>query len=113
MGYPGKRSTPPAGLLQALLLCAFMAWPVNAAQAQQQQPVCGPRASVLAALAEQFNEKPVARGVTATGMLFEVFASEGGATFTVLLTTPNGRSCLATSGEAWEFIFARPEERES
>jgi hypothetical protein len=38
--------------------------------------------------------------VTATGSLLEVLASPSG-TWTIIVTIPNGPTCLVSSGEGW------------
>lgn len=95
-------------LYAALILCG-----VYPAQAQQPQSSCAPRERFVAHLRENYQEEPVARGITNSGSLLEVFASKGGESFTVLISLPNGMSCMAITGNSWEFAFARPEERKS
>ena len=38
----------------------------------------------------------------ASGRLFEVFAAEDGATWTMVITTPEGASCVIAVGEEWQ-----------
>ncbi len=73
----------------------------TAATAQQ---VCNERDSVLSALAKKYQEQPVAIGVTDTGGLVEVLATADGKTWTIILTTPRGMSCLLASGEGWRKV---------
>jgi len=40
-------------------------------------------------------------GVTAQGALVEVLSADEGETWTIILTTPQGRSCLVAAGEGW------------
>lgn len=89
------------------LVLPLIALPATLALSQGQPP-CAPRAAVAAHLEKEFGEVPIARGLNDSGTLIEVFASEGGATYTVVITAPNGVSCLAATGEGWEFVFARP-----
>ncbi|MFQ6017937.1 MAG: hypothetical protein ACE5KF_07050 [Kiloniellaceae bacterium] len=56
-------------------------------------------------LAERYGEAPIAAGVTARGALLEVLATEDGATWTIIVTTPQGLSCVRAAGEGWR---ARP-----
>lgn len=51
-------------------------------------------------LAKKYGEKQVAMGLAVTGQLVEVFSADKG-TFTVLLSTPDGTSCVATTGHNW------------
>ena len=75
--------------------------------AESQLP-CASRDEIVAQLTERFKETPEASGVTAQGLLIEVFVSETHS-FTVLLTTPQGLSCVAVVGENWEREFRKPE----
>ncbi len=81
----------PAGL--AALLAA--AAPAAAA------PRCGPRAEVIEMLGERYAETRRGVGMAGSTQLLEVFASAEGS-WTVLVTDPEGRSCLVASGQAWE-----------
>ena len=58
---------------------------------------------MIARLAETYGEEPRAIGVIANGSLLEVLAGPDGATWSILITTPQGRSCLVAAGEAWRF----------
>ncbi len=65
-------------------------------------PPCGPRADVLAQLAKTFDEAPIAVGLADSGALVEVLMSDRGATWTIIVSQPNGTSCLVAAGEAWQ-----------
>ncbi len=86
--------TPTRTLLAAALALAA---PAAAAQAAQ----CMPRAVALAALTERHGETRRGIGLDARGTVMEVFAAEGGG-WTVLVTRPDGTSCLVASGTGYE-----------
>ena len=88
-------------MIRVNLIAAVAALVVLAGASAQAQSACGKRAQVLEWLADTYREKPVAIGVTGTGALVEVVASGAGATWTILLTSPSGRSCLLAAGEGW------------
>ncbi len=90
-----------AAVLAAVLLC--VAVPGAPALAIAGGLDCGPRGAMVAVLARRYGEHRVASGVSQHGRMLEVFASETGETWTVLLTHANGTSCLVFSGEAWRF----------
>lgn len=53
-------------------------------------------------LAEGYSEAPIAHGLAnANDRLIELFASENGETWTLIITFPNGQSCLITAGHNW------------
>ena len=72
------------------------------AQAQRQQ--CDERTKVLGHLANKYQEAPVAIGVTSTGGLVEVLSTGDGNTWTIIVSNPNGVSCLLAAGEGWRAI---------
>ena len=85
----------------AILLAAAVGAPTAAIAAS---PKCGPRADLLKELAKQYREAPVAVGLVNSGALVEVLTSESGATWTILLSRPNGMSCLVAAGAEWQAL---------
>ena len=68
-------------------------------------PACLPRADLLAHLAKKYSEAPVAAGMTNDGRgLVEVLTTGDGGTWTIIVTTPHGMSCLVTAGEGWRWL---------
>tara|TARA_R110002167_G_scaffold160577_3_gene356635 strand:- start:940 stop:1251 length:312 start_codon:yes stop_codon:yes gene_type:complete len=64
------------------------------------QIACGPRDNMVKHLATKYLEKQVAMGLNVQGDLVEIFSSDKG-DFTILLSKPNGTSCVATTGHNW------------
>lgn len=62
---------------------------------------CAPRASLLSELADKYSEAPSAHGLSSDGTLVEVLTSDDGETWTIIISMPNGTSCLVASGESW------------
>ncbi|WP_162918667.1 hypothetical protein [Taklimakanibacter deserti] len=89
-----------SGLAAALLLL----FPTVAAA----QFACAAHDDIVNELTQRFKEAPEANGLTPDGMLLEVFVSEA-RSWTILVTSPKGISCLAASGENWEREFRKPE----
>ena len=70
--------------------------------AEAQQPICGTHPDVVNRLNTQFKEFRVGHGVAADGSLFEVFArKDQKRTWTLTITRPGGKTCLAAVGEHW------------
>ncbi len=65
-------------------------------------PTCGERATIIDRLGAEFEEATVAAGVDNGGRLVEVLASNDGATWTILVTMPEGPTCLVAAGESWQ-----------
>ena len=83
---------------KTLALSAGLALIANTAVAQ---PQCNDRKQVLDLLAQKYKEAPVASGVTNNGGLVEVLTDAKGGTWTIIVTTPQGVSCLVAAGEGW------------
>ena len=86
-----KRSTT---LLAALAALAAIPAPALAAQ-------CVPRAEALDALTARYGETRRGIGLDSRGTVMEVFAAEGGG-WTILVTRPDGISCMVASGTGYE-----------
>lgn len=69
------------------------------------QQACAKRADVLKHLADKYQEKSVARGIANNGGALEVLSNPNGS-FTIIVTTPSGISCLIATGRAWEELMA-------
>lgn len=97
-----NRATKFSFLLRRALAAGAVASAVglSAAPAFAQ---CGPREAVEKRLWEGYKEVVVNRGLGANGMLVEVYAADSG-TFTIVLTRPNGVSCVMAVGEGFEAV---------
>lgn len=76
-----------------------------------QTPIpCGKGADIRDALINNFHEIPVSLGLGDNGAMVEVFVSEK-RTFTVLMTLPNGTSCMLAAGKYWETLQVSQEDK--
>jgi hypothetical protein len=71
------------------------------AEAEAARP-CAERAEVVARLAERFGETLRSVGLQRGDAVVEVYSSEATGTWTILLTRPDGLTCLLAAGERWE-----------
>ena len=85
--------------MRAVALSLFIL-PFLPAISVAQPATCADRHEVLAQLKARFDETPVEAGLTDQGEIVELTTSENG-TWTLMLSFPNGRSCLISSGENW------------
>jgi len=85
------------GLAVTALSAMFLTAPTTASA----QTLCGERANFLKHLGQNHKEAPTAMGLTSTGKIIEVLTSEDGS-WTIIITDPDGNSCLVAAGEAWE-----------
>ncbi len=90
----------------ALAAAAILNAPETTARAQTLAPAqqCDQRARVIGHLAKIYKEAPVAIGVTTTGGMVEVLTTGDGGTWTIILSNPNGISCLVAAGEGWRAL---------
>ena len=82
----------------AVLLLAGAAFMARPAAAQQAGV---PRAAVVRALGDGYAEESVGLGIARNGGIIELFTSKDGATWTLVLTMPNGLSRVVASGKSW------------
>ncbi len=66
------------------------------------EPICGKRMEVLSGLNGTYTETPSAMGLSNNGGVVEILTSPKGDTWTIIITMPNGMSCLVAAGENWE-----------
>ncbi len=78
------------------LILAVLLWAAPA----QAQAACDDRAKIVPRLAEQYQEQPRGRGVDGRNVLIELFISPNGS-WTLLVSQPNGISCLIAAGQGW------------
>lgn len=80
-------------------LVASILLPVASAKAQVTIPgvACSPRSVVVDKLGKKYSEKQIGVGIVGPEAILEMWASEKG-TFTMLVTTKDGRTCILASG---------------
>ena len=66
-----------------------------------EMAMCGERDQVIAELAQQFREKPMAVGQVDANAVVEILVSENGS-WTILATGTDGQSCIVSAGEGFE-----------
>lgn len=74
--------------------------------AMAQQPLCTERSEVVNQLSSQYSEAPVAMGIANNGGVVEILSSQTGTSWTIILTMPNGVTCMIAAGENWESLPA-------
>lgn len=84
-------------LCKSVLLAAVFALASSGATAQVP---CGQRDSMVDWLAAKYQEVPIASGVTKGGLV-EVLSTEDGYTWTIIVTSPKGDSCVIATGQGW------------
>ena len=67
------------------------------------QSACLPRSAMAQILDERYNEYLVAQAMQSNGLLFEIYSTEDGSTWTAVISSPE-KSCVFNSGENWEAV---------
>ena len=67
----------------------------------QAQTACAQREAVVEKLEGRFGEIFAGGGLQNSNSVFEVWLSEEQGTWTILMTRPNGVSCIMASGTNW------------
>jgi hypothetical protein len=66
--------------------------------------LAAPQCNVLDLLSEKYSEAPIAVGVANNGGLVEVLSTGDGETWSIIITSPKGMSCLVAAGEGWRMF---------
>ncbi len=95
-------SGPPPRAVAPFMTAAAALAALLIGQSAAAQGACDWRERVLGLLAEKYQETPIAVGVTTQGSLIEVLSDDAGKTWTIVITSPQGISCLLLTGEGWK-----------
>jgi hypothetical protein len=98
---PNRRALAHGGLRAVLAGALLLVAGALATSAAAAQTRCAVHADIVAELGKRYAETRSAWGLTNQGRLLELYRTEDGATWTLLLTHPNGTSCLIGAGEGW------------
>jgi len=79
---------------------ALLIFATQNAHAQSAQ--CAPRPDVLAALATKYGEARRGIGIAGQNAMMELFVNPSTGTWTIIATTPDGKTCLIASGSNFE-----------
>jgi hypothetical protein len=78
------------------------AQPVAAQTVAAQTGVCADRAKIVDRLQSKYGESRQGVGVAQGQRVMEIWASEASGSWTIVMTLPDGSSCLIAAGEDWE-----------
>lgn len=95
------------------LLSAAALISMNSAHAQSasdgQKLECAVHEKMTKVLGAKYTEAPTSLGLAANGKVLELFSAKGGETWTMVLTAPEGVSCIVAAGKYWQEIPAKLE----
>ncbi|MDA4845976.1 hypothetical protein [Hoeflea poritis] len=97
-----KRTVEWLFFLAAIVVIGTFFYAAANRQAHGAGLACGDRIGILKSLASKYKESPRALGLASTGRaVFEVYTSKTG-TWTILMTTTTGMTCIMAAGRSWE-----------
>jgi len=90
--------------MRAVLKVAVVTGMIAAASpaAFAQGASCADRTLIVERLSNKYGETRQSAGLNQNNGMVEVFASDETGTWTILVTMPNGKSCLMAAGKAWQ-----------
>ncbi|GGA28835.1 hypothetical protein [Neptunicoccus cionae] len=72
--------------------------------AYSQQASCAERTQVVERLQSKYGETRRSVGLAANNGVVEVFASDNSGSWTIVITLPNGMTCLVAAGDSYETL---------
>lgn len=99
---PQKKRLGLLAVIVLAIVAACLASVMYVAGATAAGRVCGERLKMATFLKKRYKERPHAMGVSASGKtVMEIYKSEKGS-WTVLMTTLKGISCIMGAGHSWD-----------
>jgi C4-type Zn-finger protein len=83
--------------MKPLVFCVMFFVAMSTAAAQN---ICAKREEIIQKLWDRWQEVLTANGLANDNRLIEVFVSKKGS-WTIIISDPNGRSCVASAGQNW------------
>ncbi|MEL6961972.1 MAG: hypothetical protein AAFO01_04400 [Pseudomonadota bacterium] len=65
---------------------------------------CHDATEIARQLSKKYEEAPIAFGLQSNGNLLQIYTSASKHTWTVVSTTPSGKSCIVAAGKRWETL---------
>ena len=88
-------------MIRAAFIAAMLAAPAAAA-------TCGPKKALTTTLADKYHEAPVGGGITVAGQgVLTIYTSPDGSTWTAVMTTGAGLSCIMAAGTVWMVLTVK------
>lgn len=88
--------------LKTLAPAALLVLPMIPATDASAQMVCGQREDIVAQLESKYGEVRRSYGLQQGRGVVEVFANGDSGSWTILVTSPQGKTCLMAAGEAFQ-----------
>ncbi len=86
-------------LISCVVLATFLT-----SSAWALAPNCIERDRMVRNLAKKYDERSIAFGLGDNGIVYELLKSKSGTSWTLVMTTIDGNTCLIASGKHWESL---------
>ncbi|MEM6617938.1 MAG: hypothetical protein AAF761_04855 [Pseudomonadota bacterium] len=100
--------TIPAAALPKFVAASIVSGFLAAPALAQGNGTCGPRDEFVQQLENRFMETSKGVGLASADQVVEFWSSEENGTFSILITYPNGVSCMMASGQNWTDLPGEP-----
>ncbi|MGF1475187.1 MAG: hypothetical protein ACFB6S_06435 [Geminicoccaceae bacterium] len=74
------------------------------AQTSGMRLPCHAHGEISKQLMTKYKEQPISLGMQTNGNLLQVYASQEKGTWTIISTTPKGKTCILAAGKSWESL---------
>lgn len=89
-------------ILAAAWFAGWLALLFGVPALSQGRTACANRDLVVQQLAERYGESLQSMGLHGQGGVLEVWASDETGTWSILITSPDGKACMIAAGKMWE-----------
>ena len=79
---------------------------VMAGSTAAEAAMCGSRDSVTKLLSSRYKEAPIAIGMVADRGVMEIYVANETATWSIVVTNPQGKTCIIAAGQNYEGVQA-------
>ncbi len=90
----------------ARLIFAALFFAMATPSIAEAQSVCAERENMITKLKKKYGETERGMGLSGTEAVIEIWSSEKTGTWTIVMTRPNGITCVMAAGESWMEIPA-------
>ena len=91
-------------MIKSIIRCLLAIVLLSSTSVAQTRANCASRDDVVKHLANTFGESRQSVGLGSNNVMVEVFASQTSGSWTIVITSPTGLTCLVASGQAFEAV---------
>lgn len=88
-------------MVKRIALAGFIGAIVALPPPASAQTACAPRGDIVEKLKDKYGEVQRGMGLGGTTAIVEIWSSEKTGTWTIVMTRPNGTTCILAAGDNW------------